>query len=97
MDQSRHHLEVNLPVSLIQEGEQVVAYTPALDISTSGKDETEAKERFNELVNIFFADLIENGTVEEVLSDLGWQKGQLAWNPPAISQESVSVRVPVAA
>ncbi|MBU6321683.1 MAG: hypothetical protein KGI78_00840 [Patescibacteria group bacterium] len=97
MEQTRHHLEVNLPVSLIQEGEQVVAYTPALDISTSGKDEVEAKRRFGELVSMFFADLIENGTVDEVLSDLGWQKGQLAWNPPAISQESLSVRIPVAA
>ncbi|MGB4076633.1 MAG: hypothetical protein WBK28_02940 [Minisyncoccia bacterium] len=86
MEHKMHNLEVNLPVAFIQEGEQVVAYTPALDISTSGKDEAEAKVRFNELVNIFFADLIENGTVDEVLSDLGWHKGQLAWTPPRISQ-----------
>ena len=94
MEHTAHHLEINLPVSFIQEDGQVVAYTPALDLSTSGKDEAEARKRFNELVNIFFADLIEQGTVEEVLSDLGWQKGRLSWNPPVISQQSVHVRVP---
>jgi hypothetical protein len=69
MENSAQHLEVNLPVSFIREGEQIVAYTPALDISTSGKDEVEAKRRFGELVHLFFADLVENGTVEQVLSE----------------------------
>lgn len=97
MNQSPPQLEVNLPVSFIQEGEQIVAYTPALDISTSGKNEGEARRRFGELVTMFFADLIEHGTLDEVLSELGWRKGRDAWNPPAISQESVRVHVPVAA
>ncbi|OGG93830.1 hypothetical protein A2609_01110 [Candidatus Kaiserbacteria bacterium RIFOXYD1_FULL_47_14] len=97
MNHIAHHLELNLPVSFIQEGGQVVAYTPALDLSTSGKNEAEAKRRFSEIVSIFFKDLIENGTVDAVLSDLGWHKGQVAWNPPTISQESISVRVPAVA
>lgn len=97
MNQIEHRLESNLPVSFIQEDGQVVAYTPALDISTSGKNEAEAKQRFGELTAIFFKDLIENGTVDAVLSDLGWHKGQTAWNPPIISQESVRVRVPAIA
>jgi hypothetical protein len=97
MNQIAHHLELNLPVSFIQEGGKVVAYTPALDISTSGKDEAEAKRRFGEIVAIFFKDLIENGTVDAVLSDLGWHKGKVAWNPPVISQDLISVRVPAVA
>jgi len=97
MKQIARQLELNLPVSFIQEEGKVVAYTPALDISTSGKDEGEAKQRFGELVTIFFEDLIENNTVDAVLSDLGWHKGQMAWNPPRISQQSVNVRVPVTA
>ena len=87
-------LELNLPVSFITEGDQIVAYTPALDISTSGKDEAEAKERFNELVSIFFKDLIENNTVDAVLSELGWKKVAEHWAPPIVSQQSLSVRVP---
>jgi hypothetical protein len=88
------NVEVNLPVAFIEEAGQVVAYTPALDLSTVGKDETEAKERFGELVRIFFADLIENGTIDTVLSELGWVKTESQWRPPVISQESVNVRVP---
>jgi len=87
-------LELNLPVSFITEGDQVIAYTPALDISTSGKNETEAKERFGELVGIFFKDLIENQTVDAVLSELGWHKVSQQWNPPVVSQQSLNVRVP---
>lgn len=95
MKQVAHQLELNLPVSFIQEDGKVVAYTPALDISTTGKDEAEAKKRFGELVEIFFKDLIENNTVDAVLSDFGWHKGKVAWNPPRISQQSINVRVPV--
>jgi hypothetical protein len=51
-------LELRLPVSLIREGDQVVAYAPALDISTCGKDEAEAEANFSGLVGIFFKDLI---------------------------------------
>lgn len=97
MQQITHQIEFNLPVSFIQEDGNVVAYTPALDISTSGKDEHEAKQRFSELVNIFFKDLVENNNLSAVLSELGWSKGQLAWNPPHISQQSVNVRIPVMA
>lgn len=87
-------IEMKLPVALIREGDKVVAYTPALDISTVGKDESQAKERFNELVNIFFEDLVENDTVEPVLTELGWIKEKHQWSPPIVSQESVSVRIP---
>jgi hypothetical protein len=90
-------LEFALPVAFITEGAQVVAYTPALDISTSGKNEEEAKERFGELVNIFFKDLVENNTVDTVLSELGWKKGSQQWSPPAVSQQSVRVKVPALA
>lgn len=85
---------VNLPVAFIKEGEKVVAYTPALDLSTSGKNEAEAKTRFSEIVDIFFNDLLEQGTLDTVLSDLGWSRINSAWNPPVISQESVSVAMP---
>ena len=87
-------IEVNLPVAFIKEGEKIIAYTPALDISTVGKNEAEAKERFGELVRMFIADLVENNTVDAVLSELGWHKKAKQWNPPVVSQQSVNVRVP---
>jgi predicted RNase H-like HicB family nuclease len=94
MSQS-NQIELNLAVNFIAEGDQVIAYTPALDISTVGKDEKEAKERFSELVRMFINDLVENNTVDVVLSELGWKKTNEQWSPPTITQQSINVEVPV--
>jgi len=87
-------LEFKLPVSIIKEGKSYIAYTPALDLSTSGKDYEQAKKRFSEIVNIFFEEIIKKGTMENVLKDLGWKKAQAKWNPPiVVSQESQDIKV----
>ena len=62
------YFEVSLPVSILKEGKYFIAYTPALDLSTSGKTFAEVKERFGEVVQIFFEELLEKGTLEEVLA-----------------------------
>lgn len=88
-------LEFKLPVSIIKEGKSYIAYTPALDLSTSGKTYKEAKERFEEIVNIFFEELIKKGTLEEVLLDLGWKRVRAKWNPPiVVSQDFQTIQVP---
>lgn len=91
--------EISFQVS--KQGNRYIAYSPALDISTSGKTETEAKKRLGELVPLFFDELIEAGTLADVLAELGWKKEGVAktasWKPPVIKSEQVSVRVPVAA
>jgi predicted RNase H-like HicB family nuclease len=87
-----------LPVSILKEGDCFVAYTPALDLSTSGKSYTEVKKRFAEVVNIFFEELLEKGTLSLVLTDLGWQKVEKKWLPPTlIAQETQSFAVPITA
>jgi len=88
-------LEISLPVSILREGKRFVAYTPALDLSTSANSFEKVRERFNEIVNILFEELIKKGTLEDVLRDLGWKKVQRKWTPPVVvSQESQTVRVP---
>lgn len=89
------NLEVNLPVSVIKEGKKYIAYTPALDLSTSGKNYEEAKKRFKEATGIFFEELIKRGALEETLTDLGWKKVQTKWNPPlVISQDFQTIKLP---
>lgn len=89
-------LEFNLPVSILREGKRFVAYTPALDLSTSADTYEKARERFSEIVNIFFEELIKRGTLEDVLRNLGWRRVRRKWSPPVVvSQESQTVRVPV--
>lgn len=90
------NLQFKLSVSMLREGKRFIAYTPTLDLSTSGKSYKEAKKRFMEIVNIFFEELVKKGTLEEVLRDLGWKKSQRKWVPPiVISQESETVQISV--
>jgi len=89
------HLEFKISVSVIKEGKKYIAHTPALDLSTSGKSYEEAKKRFEEIVNIFFEELIKKGTLEDVLTDLGWRRVQTNWIPPmVISQDLQNIQVP---
>lgn len=67
-------LKVKLPVSVFKEGRHFITYTTALDLSTSGKTYAEVKRRFDEAVKIFFEEIIEKGTFEEILQELGWRK-----------------------
>jgi|SRR3990167_9550512 len=86
----------NLPVLITKQNKRFVAYTPALDISTSGKSEKDVKKKFVELANIFLEEIIEKKTVNDVLSELGWKKVQKSWAPPKIiSSESIGFDIPV--
>ncbi len=85
----------SLPVVITKQGKRFVAYTPALDISTSGKSEKDVKQKFNELAHLFFEEITEAGTVQQVLTELGWKKKERKWNPPqVISSNSVNFQVP---
>lgn len=88
-----------LPVQFMKQGKYVVAYSPALDLSTAGKTVPEAKKRFSEIVKIFFEELMESGTTYDVLSELGWtrENKNSNWLPPQISTKSVDVKIPVVA
>ncbi len=78
--------KVKLPVIIFKQGGMYVVYSPAIDLSSCGKKLSEAKQNFAEAVEIFFGELEEMGTLEEVLLDLGWEK-KGRWNkmyPPSI-------------
>jgi hypothetical protein len=86
---------VKIPVSVIKEGKKFIAYSPALDVSTSGRTYNEAKRRFAEIVYIFFEEIDKKGTTKIVLEELGWKKVKSEWQPPVvISQESELFKVP---
>ncbi len=88
-------LSYNLPVIITKQNKRFVAYTPALDISTSGRSEKEVKNRFVELANLFLEEIIEAKTAEDVLTELGWTKMQKVWTPPKIvSSQSIGLKIP---
>lgn len=91
------NLEAKIPVLFFQEGKKVVAYSPALDLSTCGDTEEQARKRFAEAALIFIAEIHKMGTLDEVLEECGWQKvpEQDTWSPPIYKSIEESVKIPV--
>jgi predicted RNase H-like HicB family nuclease len=84
-----------LPISIIKQNKSFVAYCPILDISTVGKSIKDAQNKFSELSSLFFEELTAKGTLNDVLTELGWKKVQKSWNPPKIvSNLSVGIKLP---
>src|SRR3989344_2478892 len=81
---SPYQVQLKLPVQITKQGKRFVAWTPVLDLSTSGRTVIEAKKRFAEAVRLFIEELIEAGTVDEVLLSLGWTRSQQSWSPPRV-------------
>ena len=85
----------NLPVLITKQNKRFVAYTPALDLSTSGKTEKDVKKKFVEIVAIFLEELVESNTIDDVLSEFGWKKVQKKWSPPkVISSNFMGIKIP---
>lgn len=87
----------HLPVTILREGKRFVAYSPALDLSTSGTTFAQAQRRFIEAAHLFFEELADKGTTEIVLADLGWEKVRRKWQAPTlVSQTTETISVPAA-
>lgn len=90
-------VNLKIPISFFKEGKTFIAYSPVLDLSTSASSFKKAQERFSEVVQIFFEELTEKETTDEVLSGLGWVKIKKEWTPPIpISHELTDISVPIA-
>lgn len=88
-------LSYKLPVTILKEKSRYVAYSPAIDLSTSGKTFDGAQKRFAEASLLFFEEIIKEKTADEVLSGLGWSKVNKTWRPPVVvSQQNETVTVP---
>jgi predicted RNase H-like HicB family nuclease len=66
-------VDVSLDVLLIKEGDYIVSFCPALNLSSFGDTEEDAKKGFDEAMTIFLDELHKRGTLEKVLLNLGWQ------------------------
>jgi len=92
--------DARIPVLFFEEDDKIVVYSPALDLSTFGKTEEQAKKRFAEAAMIFMDEIVEMGTVDEVLEECGWKKvaRQRAWVPPVYRKcEEELVQIPIGA
>lgn len=87
--------QLKLSISIFKEGNSFIAYLPSLDLSTSGKTFKEVKQRAKEIIEVFFEELAEAGTTQEVLENLGWAKVKQQIKPPVIvAHEIQEIKMP---
>ena len=84
MNMKKISLQIGLPITIFKEGKSYVAYSPALDLSTSASTYKKAQSRFLNATKLFLEELVEMGTLDVVLSGLGWQKVKTSWQPPVV-------------
>lgn len=88
MSKDRNSINIDVQVILFQENQTWVAYCPALEPSSYGDDPNDAKEAFDQEMQIFVKETDRKGTLERYLLKLGWQlqqKPKPMYNPPAMS------------
>lgn len=98
MSKGPNSITVQIPVFLFVEDGVHVAYTPVLELSSYGKSIQDAKEAFQEALNIFFEDTTEKGTLEKVLLQLGWrlqQRPKPNYKEPPFSKATLRKKNPV--
>ncbi len=81
-------IKVKLAVILFKEADQYVSYCPALELSSYGDDEQEAKLAFEDALNIFIEETSKKGSLERELLKLGWrlqQHPKPSYKPPTLS------------
>ena len=65
-------LIVGLHVEMIEEDGHFVAYCPALELSSYGKNADIARKRFEKELEIFFVETTRKGTLDKYLLKMGW-------------------------
>ena len=76
---------ISVDIMIIEEGEYFVAYCPALELTSYGTSQVEAKKSFADAVKIFIEETEKKGTLATVLLSLGWtlrQKPVTTYVPP---------------
>jgi hypothetical protein len=91
------NIELPLDLLFLQEGDYIIAYCPALELSAYGKNEKSAMMAFEDVVSIFIDETTEKGTLEKVLLHLGWRlqlKPVLEFLPPQMKKAEMMSRFP---
>lgn len=76
--------ELNLSISIFifSDKENIIAYCPSLDLSTSGKTEEEVETNFQEMLQLYIECEIENNTLHQDLLAHGWSVQKRTVKPP---------------
>ncbi|HRN27095.1 MAG: hypothetical protein IT276_11795 [Ignavibacteriaceae bacterium] len=87
IQKSTDTIKLQVDVLIIKEEDYIVAYCPALELSSYGKTKSEAKAAFEVDIKIFIDETFKSGNLEKYLLKQGWtlqQIPELDYQPPHI-------------
>ncbi len=85
-------IKVMVEVLFTHEDDYVIATCPALNVSSYGKTEKEAKKNFDEAIEIFFEETNRKGTLEKNLVKNGWTLSPKSYDPPRYTAKDILTR-----
>src|SRR5690349_19771756 len=80
--EQEHMPDLSFDVHIFKEGETYVAYVPALDVSSCGATDEEARRNIRDAVRGFLAASADMGTLPEILEEAGYRQEGDEWRPP---------------
>ena len=89
-------LTVNFTLEVWKENAIYVAYAPELDVSSCAASLAQAKARLREAVSLFLEEAVRLGTLEEVLSEAGYERQGNTYRPHRLlTRQKVRLAPPV--
>jgi predicted RNase H-like HicB family nuclease len=77
-----HIQDFSFDTHIFKEGDLFVAYVPALDVSSCGETDEEARHNIQDAVRGFLATSADMGTLVEILLEAGYQREGGRWRAP---------------
>lgn len=77
-----HMQEFSFDAHIFKEGDTFVAYVPALDLSSCGATDEEARKNIRDAVRGFLAASADMGTLDEILQEAGYERQDDGWHAP---------------
>jgi predicted RNase H-like HicB family nuclease len=74
--------DFDFDVHIFKEGDTYVAYVPALDVSSCGATDGEARRNIRDAVRGFLASSADMGTLDEILQEAGYERKGDQWRAP---------------
>ena len=87
--------DFSFDVHIFKEGRTYVAYVPALDLSSCGATDDDARRNIRDAVRGFLAASARMGTLEEILQESGYEREGDAWRAPefvSVDRLSMSIK-----
>ena len=82
---------LSFTVQLFKEGDLYVAHVPELDVSSCGETREKARANIQDAVRGFVEAAEDQGTLDEILEEAGYERIDSDWKAPEVSVDRVTM------